>query len=418
MDREISKKNRFRANVLKWLKYLLIFIVFISLYFLARNLLKIKASSTEFHIAKVEKGNIQNMLTASGVVVPSFEREINAPVNTEIKKVILSKGSEVKKGQLILELDQEFTRLEYEKLYDELELKRNNIFKLKLKYDKDLMDLDYQNQIKSLQLSELKTQVIDQKRLLDIGGSTQEDLEQAELNLKVAELEKKMLENNLAFARNVNVKEKENLELEYKIQEKRLKELARKLEETSVKAPLDGVITWINEDIGRTVIAGEPLVRIAVLDSYLVEANASDRNSEKIEVGMPVTVRINRQDLKANISTVLPEVENNSVKFLVEFENKNEGILRPNMRAEVFIITGEKNNILRVKNGAGFKGAKNQDVFVIRGDEAIRTKIIKGLSNSDFVEISGDEIQLGDEIIISDMKDYEHLDRFIIKKSN
>lgn len=419
MDRKIENTELRKAKIWKALKYILIAIGLVFIYFMAKQVLKTKAEFTDFHVATVERGDIEHSLTASGIVVPAFEREINAPVNTEIKEIVLPKGTIVKKGDLILKLDKEFTQLEYEKLQDELELKRNNIEKLKLKYDKDLRDLDYQDQIKGLELSELKAQVSDQKRLLKIGGSTSEDLEKAELNLKVATIEKKMLENNLAYAKSVNLNEKRNLELEFRIQDKRLKELYRKLNETSVIAPLDGVITWINEDIGRSVTEGEPLLRIAVLDRFIIEATSSDRNAEKIEVGLPVRVKINKREVLGKISTVLPEVENNTVKFLIELDNEGSEILRPNMRAEVLLILDKKTNVLKVKNGSAFRGANKQDVFVIEEDKAIKKTLIRGLSNSSYIEISNTNgnFNEGDKIIISETSDYDHLDQFIIQKN-
>jgi len=250
MDRQISYKEQSKVNYKKWVYSIVgLLLLCLSIYGL-RSLLKNKADKSDFFIATVEKGDVTNTITASEVVIPAFEWEINAPVATEIKSVNLSTGVEVKKGDLILELDQEYTKLEYDQLKDELDLRKNNIEKLKLKFDKDLRDLDYRDQIKALQVDELKAEVSDQKRLLDIGSSTKEELEQAQLKLKVLKLEKNMLENELQYSRNVN--EKKGLELEYTIQEKRLKELRKKLKETSVRSPQVGVITWINEDIGRT----------------------------------------------------------------------------------------------------------------------------------------------------------------------
>ena len=281
MDRDISNQEQSKSKVWNILKYILIILVLGAAFYFFRNLLKTKGKAEDFHFAMVEKGDIQNTLTASGVVKPAFEREVNAPVNTEIKRLLLPKGTVVKKGDLIMELDQEFTKLEYDRLYDELELKRNNIDKLNLQYDRDLKDLDYQDKIKGLEINQLKAQVKDQKRLVEIGGATAEELENVELQLQVAEIEKLQLENNLEYATKANVKEKRNLELEYTIQQKRLQELKRKLSETQVRAPLDGVITMVVEDIGRTVSVGEPLVKIADLNSYGVEASTSDRNTEK-----------------------------------------------------------------------------------------------------------------------------------------
>lgn len=416
MDREISSKERDNSKIWQTLKYVLIVAVLGFAFYLTRNLLSKKGEMDDFFIAVVEQGDISNTLTATGVVTPSFEREINAPVNTEIKNVILPKGTVVKKGQLIMNLDQEFTKLEYERLSDELELRENNIEKLNLQYDKDLKDLDYTDQIKALTLSQLRAQVKDMQRLVEIGGATAEELEQAQLKLQVAEIEKQMLENNLSYTQKANIKEKRNLELEFTIQQKKLAELRRKLTETEVRAPLDGVITWILEDVGRTVSQGEPLVRIADLNSYVIEASTSDRNTEKINIGMSVNVRLNNKRLKGTISNILPAVENNTIKFLVDLENSNDESLRPNMRAEVFLITDERTNVLKVKNGAAFNGAKNIDVFVIDGDKAIKTRISKGLSNADYVEITSPNIRKGQRIIISETEDYDHMDEFQINK--
>tara|TARA_Y100000385_G_scaffold291090_2_gene367159 strand:+ start:6251 stop:7501 length:1251 start_codon:yes stop_codon:yes gene_type:complete len=413
MDRQISDNEQRKGKFQDYLKYVLVVVLVAVGFWFVRSFLEAKKDRSELHIVKVERGNMQNTLTATGTVVPSVEREINAPVTTEIKNVIKVNGEFVEEGDLILELDQEFTKLSYDQLYDELQLKRNNIDKLKLEYDKNLRDLDYQNQIKSLQLDELTAQVKDQKRLNEVGGATLEEVEQAELQLKVSQLEKSMLENELQYRQSVNVNEKRGLELEYTIQEKRLAELKRKLRETSVRAPQSGVITWVNEDLGRKVQEGETLVRLANLEKFRVEASTSDRNQDKIEVGMPVNVRINRQDLKGMISNVLPAVENNTIKFNIQLEDPNSELLRPNIRAEVYIITDSKNNVLRIKNGPALRGANSQYLYVVQGDMAVKRRITKGLVSSDFVEII-DNLSEGENVIISDMKDYDHLNEFKI----
>ena len=413
MDRQLTSKEQAKGKYKRWIYLTGIALLLIVAVYGLRSALKKKVDESDFFIAKVEKGDVTNTVSASGLVTPAFEREINAPVATEIKNVSLSTGAEVKMGDLILELDQEYTKLEFEQLKDELDLRKNNIEKLKLQFDKDLRDLDYRDQIKALQVDELKAQVADQKRLLNIGGGTTEDLEQAELKLKVAKLEKKMLENELSYSRSVNVNEKKGLELEYTIQEKRLRELSRKLTETNVRSPQAGVITWINEDIGKTVAEGETLVRIADLGRYVVEATSSDRNSQKLVVGLRATVRIGNNDLDGKISRILPAVENNTVKFFVELDKSDSELLRPNMRAEVFIITNKKEDVLRIKNGAAFRGAGNQEVFVVEGNKAVKRKIRRGISNADYVELQSN-VSIGERIIISETNDYKHLDEFIL----
>ncbi|MFT6320429.1 MAG: hypothetical protein ACJAT4_001354, partial [Granulosicoccus sp.] len=60
-------------------------------------------------------------------------------------------------------------------------------------------------------------------------------------------------------------------------------------------------------------------------------------------------------------------------------------------------------------------GAKQQGIFVIRGEQAKRSEVQVGLSNAAFVEIITNELQEGDKIIVSDMKDFDHLETIEIK---
>lgn len=381
-----------------------------------RQLLHKKVEENDIITAKVIKGEMKNTLSATGIVVPAVEREINAPVSTEIKSTHQQRGSEVKQGDLIISLDDNFVQLEVDKLKDELALRKNNIHRLRLTYDKDLRDLELRDQIKALQLTELEAQVKDQRRLEKIGGATMEEVEKAESQLKVAAIEKKMLENELNFQQSVNSTNKANLELEYNIQQKSLSELQQKLQKTKVRATQSGVITWINEDIGKKVAEGEPLIRIADLSRYKIEARCADRFAAKLFVGQVVSVRVNKQRYTGSIDRIFPEIVDNTIRFLVQLEKAENNNLRPQMKTEVFVVTDERPATLKVKKGLAIKGSQSQDIFVIRNGEAVKTRIKKGLVNSEYVEIV-EGLEEGDEILISDMEDYKHLESFSLTKS-
>ena len=123
MDREIKNTEINKARIQTALKIIAILAVLALTYYFLRDFLTTKGKKSEFYIAQVERGDIINTLTASGIVVPSIEREVNAPVSTEIKTVYLTSGDVVKAGDVILELDKEYTQLAYDQLYDELQVK-------------------------------------------------------------------------------------------------------------------------------------------------------------------------------------------------------------------------------------------------------------------------------------------------------
>jgi HlyD family secretion protein len=62
--------------------------------------------------------------------------------------------------------------------------------------------------------------------------------------------------------------------------------------------------------------------------------------------------------------------------------------------------------VLRLARGPFAQGSGAQQVFVVRGDRAYRSPIRLGVSNFDYFEVT-EGLQAGDEVIVSDMRDYE-----------
>ncbi|MEL6972888.1 MAG: HlyD family secretion protein, partial [Bacteroidota bacterium] len=52
-----------------------------------------------------------------------------------------------------------------------------------------------------------------------------------------------------------------------------------------------------------------------------------------------------------------------------------------------------------------------QKLFAVRGSEAELLEVRTGISNGDYIELLTNELSVGDKIIISDTRDYEHTNR-------
>jgi HlyD family secretion protein len=416
MDRPISdtkKKRRLGKNALRITGLIA---VLVGALFVLRSMLTKELDRKDFQTATVEVGKVEEAITASGLVVPAFEQQLTAPVTAAIQEVRRQSGDQVERGDTILQLDEEYIRLQYESLADQLELKKNKITRLRHEYDKNIQDLAYESEIKALQISSLEAQLADTKRLREIGSATPEEVDQAQLQLDIARLEKQKLDNELRFREQVLPGDRRNLELEVRMEEKKSSELSRKLRETSVIAPRSGVITWINEDLGKQVSEGELLVRLADLQRYRIEATCSDRYAAQVKIGLPVRVRINQTDLNGRISTILPAVKNNTVAFIVELDEPDHPKLRPNRRVEVYLIANAREQALRLKNGPAFRGKTIQPLFVVDGKEARRTEARIGLTSVDYVELLETDLQPGQQVIISDMAAYEHLEQIKLEE--
>ena len=369
----------------------------------------------EFVTAVVETGDIENTINATGELLPEFEEVITSPINASVQSTQLDAGASVQGGEQVLTLDKSAAQSEYEQLKFQLETKRNSIRKLKLELDKSYFDIKSNNDIKQLRIGSLEADVENAKRLFNAGGGTREDIEKAELALKVAKLEKQQLENEIRSKQQTMQLEIRQSELDAAIQENALKELERKLTLAEIHTSRAGVITWINKNIGAMVAEGDPLVRIADLSSFKVSGSISDNYLGQVSRGMDAIISINDTLFRGTVSNIHPTVQNGIVTFDIQLQNRNHPLYRPNMKVEVYVVTGAEKQVMRVANGAAFKGANLQNIFVVQDGKAIRKTIHTGMSNFDYVQLK-DNVKPGDVVIISDMSRFKNATEIRIEK--
>ena len=205
------------------------------------------------------------------------------------------------------------------------------------------------------------------------------------------------------------------LNYEINIQEKNILELEDKLNFSTIIADKEGVVTWIDARIGKNINPGDELVKLANLSSYEVIGNISDLHAEKLNLGEKVIVRANENiDIRGEIYSISPSVNGNILQFKIRLDEKDHHSLRPNLKVDVFVITSFRENIISIESGIFYKGAVKQTVFVRNNDKLMKREAEFGLSNSDHVEILKG-INEGEEVVTSDMSDYERYQEIKIK---
>jgi len=407
MDTEITQEVTSQRKRKTIVIVLIIVAVVFGLIWALRTTLKSSIKKSEITTAVVETSNIENTLNATGEVLPEFEEILTSPINASIKKVIMDAGNKVNAGQSILTLDKSATETDFEKLKFQLESKQNEIKKLKLDLNKSFYDIQSNNDIKKLRIDNLADAVENAKRLFKAGGGTREGIEQAELNLKVAQLEKKQLENEVKNKQQTMQIEIKEAEIAADILSSDLNALQRKLSLANIVATRSGVVTYVNKNIGANVREGESLARIADLGSFKVQGSISDNSMDQLHAGLPVIVLINEVQLRGHVVNVSPSIQNSIISFDIQLDERNNKQLRPNMKVDVYLVTATRNHIMRVANGPAFKGPELQDIFVLSNGKAERRTVHIGLTNFDYVEIK-DGVKPGDVVINSDMSEYKN----------
>ena len=366
---------------------------------------------------KVDRGPVEGVIEASGSVIPAFESVLSSPVDARVEKILKRPGETVRAGDEILRLDTSPQRLRLETIEDNLSRKVNEQRQVRLALEKSLREL--RGRIESGRLdSETSEYRAEQNRKLRVDGLVSEQtLKASETEAKKARIELAQLEDSVENERRASQAKLEGLELDLRTLRKERDEALRQLELATTRSDRAGVLTWVIPQEGATIRLGEVIARIADLDSFRVDATVSDIHSSRLAAGQTVRVMLDGEPLPGRLSTVYPTIENGAVKFAVDLggpDGARNPKLRNNLRVDVLVVTGSRADVLRTPKGPFAKGGATEPVFVIEGDRAVRRTVRLGVSGYDHYEVL-DGLAEGEEVILSDMSDYTHLEQVSLK---
>lgn len=107
MDRKISGAQIRRERIVKWLKFAAVVLVFIFAILLFRHLIRSSLKRSQILTAVAEVGDIEDALTASGIVVPEYEQILTSPIASKIERICYGAGETVPEDSSILELNKD-----------------------------------------------------------------------------------------------------------------------------------------------------------------------------------------------------------------------------------------------------------------------------------------------------------------------
>ena len=363
---------------------------------------------TDVRTSIVQSGPIEAVVTAAGTVTPAVERILSSPVDARLLRVLKRPGSTVVAGEPVAELDLTDTQLAIDRVARDLAISRNKQDQARLALDKLLADVDARIERKALDLELLEARAANAVRLADAKLASAHEVREARLAAQAAAIDVAQLRHERDDARKSTALQAEGLALEYTALEKEAAAARRTLDLATTRADRDGVVTWTLTQEGALVRRGEVVARIADLRSFRIDATISDIHSGRIRAGMPVNVVANDVTLDGTIGEVLPAVDQGAIRFTVALGDPSHAVLRPNMRVDVHVVTDRRERALTVRLGPFVTGPDRSDAFVIRGSRAVRTTVGFGLRGADDIEVRSG-LQAGDEVVISDMRDYLHL---------
>lgn len=409
MDQALDPAFLLRRKRLRMLAGVLLLVTLAGAGWGLNRVLRPSLDAADIVVSTVRRGDVANTINAAGVVIPVHEEVVASPAASRVAKVHAKPGQQVNKGDLLLELDDREIRLALEALQEQLAQQENRIKTLAVELDQKHKQLTSSIELLELDLLSARARHERNQKLRQSGLVSGEDLLGAELNLKRTEIQLRQAREQIVDARRATAGSVDAANLQKAILKKQVAQQERMLAQARVCAPWAGMLTSLVQEEGSSVGAGQLLARVSEMNNYRVEATLSDFHARLLAPGQEVRVEQNGEQLAGRVHTILPEIQNGTVKLLVDLAQPHHPQLRNKMRVDVNIVTAQKNGVLVLDTGAAFNGSGQQAAFAIRDGMARKTSLQLGSSDGKLVEVV-QGARAGERFIVSDTKAFVQQD--------
>ncbi len=176
-------------------------------------------------------------------------------------------------------------------------------------------------------------------------------------------------------------------------------------------APIAGIVTAVNVNVGDLSTPGSPLVTLARINKMKATFTAGESDIEEMYIGQPVKIYSeSRPDLikEGKIVEISQSADVHSRMFEVKalFDNTPDKWFKPGMFVDAEVLIVNQQNVLAIPNPAITQTDQNSYVFVIKNNVAHKTFVQTGPTNGEITEIiSG--LRKGEDVVVQGMNNLQ-----------
>ncbi len=359
-------------------------------------------SRERLRIVTVTEGPFVQDVSAQGTVVAAVSPTLFAVAPGNISYHVRA-GDSVKAGQVLATLASPALENEHQRERATLEsldtaLQRQSIEvrrqKLRTQEEADLANVQIRAADRELQRAQWAW---------DKGAIPERDLRQAQDERESARLA-------YEHARETAGLERESLDLD--LRARRLERerqgyvvanLKRRVDELSVRSPVNGMVANLAAAEKASVAENAPLLTVVDLSAFEVEFQVADVYARDIKAGMEAQISLDGQQHKGLVTGISPEVRSGQVTGRVKFAGQQPPRLRQSQRGSVRIVIEQRAKARKFERSADI-GPTTQAVYVVDGDRAVRTPVELGAASVGEIEVLKG-LELGDQVVVSGASD-------------
>jgi HlyD family secretion protein len=315
---------------------------------------KSASDAVEYRTAKMERGNLQATVAASGAVNPVALVTVGTQVSGQIKELLVDFNSEVKAGQLLARIDPETFEYRVRSAQADVDAVRAAV----LTAQANVLAAMTQVSRAQVDLDEARRDFDRKQSLVEKGFIAQSEADKARALVNTSTEALKAVQAQVGVAQ-AQVK---SAQANVAQREAALAQARIDLERTRITSPVNGIVIKRTIENGQTVAASLQAPELFVIAKNLrdmqVEASIDESDVGRLKVGQKATFTVDAfpgQTFEGDIRQVRKAATNvaNVVTYVAVIGFSNEaGRLLPGMTANVRVLTDVRESVLKVPNSA------------------------------------------------------------------
>jgi len=342
---------------------------------------------------KVERGPIRSLISTNGKVEPIQNFEAHAPVATTVKRLLVKEGDRVRRGQLLLQLDDADLRSQAVHAQAQMKTALANQSDLTTGgTQEELLTLDSEL-IKARSIRDAAQRSVEAlRRLQQEGSASVGEVKQAEDALERAQADTTLLEQKKKdrYSR----PEAARVQAQGAAAQAAYDAVEDALEKSSVHAPFDGIVYALPVKQGAYVQTGDLLLQEGDLSQMLIRTFVDEPDIGRLANGQKIEVTwdaLPGRIWSGNVSTVPSTVKLRGARNVGEVTctvDNHDLRLLPNVNVGVTIITAERSGVLTLLREAVRMDDTKPYVYQVVDGELKRRDVEVALQNLTRVEIT------------------------------
>lgn len=405
MDKVIEKKKGIAAAFTKravpyWMGCVVVLFI---VWLLARdNHSVLRVNPQTLSMGTVTQGQFNDYIRVTGQVLPMTTIQISPLEGGVVETIVAEEGSKVKKGDVILILNNESLDLQILNAEADLAEKENILRNTMISMEQQKLSLRQDMLQLGVEVRRLKRAYDSSKELYQEKLIAKEEWLKAEedylLALDKLELVKNRSQQDSLY-RTVQI---EQMEESLQNMRRNMLMIRKRKDNLTIKAPIDGELGLLDVVLGQSIAAGTKVGQINNLDSYKIETQVDEHYIDRVSAGLQA--QFERQDEKYNtiVRKVYPEVRDGKFKADFKFDGQQPENIRIGQTYYLSLQLGQPQEAVMIPRGTFYQKTGGRWIYVISedGSQAIKREIRIGRQNPQYYEVL-DGLNPGEKVIVS-----------------